>query len=115
MRLNFTFLMMLMLMVFMAMPAFGQFYDGSYGSTNQYNGWANQQAQQQQWQRQQNMNNLATPGGWGTPSFNAQLLQQQMLQEQRRANQYQWESLQQNQRSVACGILPTHRYAREGC
>ena len=114
MRLHLTFLMVLMLM---AMPAFGQFYDGTYGSPNQnrHPGWENPQTREHQRQLQQNMQSLATPGGWGTPSQEQQFWRQQMLQEQRSANMYRWQRLQQNQKSAACGILPTDRYARAGC
>ena len=114
MRLQLTFLMVLMLM---AMPAFGQFYDGTYGSPNQnrHPGWENPQTREHQRQLQQNMQSLATPGGWGTPSQEQQFWRQQMLQEQRSANMYRWQRLQQNQKPAACGILPTDRYARAGC
>ena len=111
MRLHLTFLMVLMLM---AMPAFGQFYDGTYGSPNQnrHPGWANQQNWQQQEERQQRFGSTMPDGD---AAREEQFWRQEMLQEQRSANMYRWQRLQQNQKPAACGILPTDRYARAGC
>ena len=118
-------LLSLVTILILSVPAVAQWSaDGTYhpsdpnyyGQQNQqHNAWAQQQWQYQQQQRQRNLDALGNQNSWGSQAMEQQLWQQQMLEEQRRANQYRWESLQQNQKPVPCGILPTHKYAREGC